>query len=231
MTPLCGLGEVIQGPRPKKHKQILIEEKEYAFLMKIQEKVSRLEKLVADQFQFRGLNSEVFSGLADPVFAFKAAAKEPKCIMIRDVCEHLTEKKSTEKVEYSKADKGKRKMFEEESHSNVVSATKVSSLSNLLDPGASSLFLDTNGGFERGQSSTTLNSSLMIDNAIPVHVADVMNFLYNSMMTLPDTPINSEGLMNINEVLLEFDEFEEMHLKKFQESPDKEYGSDKNESG
>lgn len=71
--PNYGLGEIVQGPKPKKRKKEVIEEAAYRSILELTQKVARLEHLVDNQLMFMGSKDEAFSLLANPEFAYKAA--------------------------------------------------------------------------------------------------------------------------------------------------------------
>lgn len=63
-----GFGEVIQGPKPKKQKKVVLEEHEYTALLKLKEKVLYLGRIVEEQIRFLGSKNEAFRGAADLFF-------------------------------------------------------------------------------------------------------------------------------------------------------------------
>lgn len=76
--PNYGRGEVIDDPKPKKRKRSVIEEREYAALIKLTEMVAYLENLVDSQLFKLEAQHEAFCLKADPIFAFKASATTQK---------------------------------------------------------------------------------------------------------------------------------------------------------
>lgn len=81
--PNFGFGEVIQGPKPKRQKRVVIEAKEYEALLKVSERMSYLENLVERQMAMMGSMEEAYTYKADPIFAVKASQAE-NCFLIKD---------------------------------------------------------------------------------------------------------------------------------------------------
>lgn len=104
-----GEGEVIQGPKPKKRKRVVIDEKDYEELLNLSKRVARLEKALEAQLHLVCPKEEAFTFLADPVFVVKACQRNPP-LKINDapLLSHSTS------GELSRHDKGKAKMHEED---------------------------------------------------------------------------------------------------------------------
>lgn len=112
-----GDGEIIQGAKPKKRKRVVLEEKEYEDLLRLNERVARLKNLMESQLKFLGAKDEAFSFKADPVFAFKAGQANPPLKIhegVIPVSIGLNSNQLLASNEPSKLDKGKSKMYAED---------------------------------------------------------------------------------------------------------------------
>lgn len=76
-----GDGEVIQSPKLKKRKRVVIGEKEYEALLKLSERVAHLKNMLDSQLNLLGAKDEAFSFKADPVFALKAGQALPPLVI------------------------------------------------------------------------------------------------------------------------------------------------------
>lgn len=71
--------------KPKKRKRAVIVEQDYAALLKLNARVSRLESLMDAHLLFMGTKEEAFSLRADPVFALKAGLMAPPLKITEDL--------------------------------------------------------------------------------------------------------------------------------------------------
>lgn len=78
--PNYGEGEIIQGPKPKKRKRVVIEKSEFDALLNLTERVARLEQIVASQVELMKAK-DVFNLRGDPSFALKLAQTWHTCSM------------------------------------------------------------------------------------------------------------------------------------------------------
>lgn len=66
VQPNFGLGEVIQGPKPKKKRKVVIEEQEYESLLILKEKIFKLEIILEEQLKMMNSISDAFMCRIDP---------------------------------------------------------------------------------------------------------------------------------------------------------------------
>lgn len=99
--------------KPKKGKRAVIKEKEYEDLVKLNARVARLESLIDSHLLFMGGKEDVYSLRADPVFALKAGLMAPPLKINEGLSSPPPQ--SSVHTESSKRDKGKSKMFVEDS--------------------------------------------------------------------------------------------------------------------
>lgn len=109
-----GLGEVIQGPKPKKCKKVLLEVSEYDALIKSAQRVDFLEKMLASQVEKMESKEDAYTGKADPVFAIKASTASQGIKIMEGNPAGM--KCSSQNVIHScpPGDKGKKKMYAED---------------------------------------------------------------------------------------------------------------------
>lgn len=112
VDPKFGNDEVIQGPKPKKRKREIIEEKDNEEIIKLKERVMYLENLVDHQLSLMGSKGDAFRGIADPVFSCKDAQLS-KGICIEEPVPNATISRTSSKAQAcAPKDKGKGKLID-----------------------------------------------------------------------------------------------------------------------
>lgn len=244
VTSVMGPGEVIQGPKPKKLKRVVIEANEYETLSKLNEKVARMKNLLEQQLLMMGSSSATYSGRADPVFALKATNKALTSQGMVSPLGPVGPVFKFEKGECSKQgqDKGKRKMWEdsEESIENekvsaqgsaliVVPSMVHNNAPVMVHSKAPDLNLgDSISKKETGPSVVSepvLESSKMISAPVVEEAnSNILSYLYNSIMNMVDPPLKMDDFMSVDEVMLEFALYEELQMFKSQDGPNNASG-------
>lgn len=241
-------GEVIQGAKPKKRKRVVIEEKEYEALLKLSERVARLEKSLEPQLNLMGSKDEAYSFIADPVFAFKAGQVLPP-LKINDGLPAISSGPSSipphsDPKELSSKDKGKAKMFDEDhiNPNDFCSKSLPQEPPQELVPEKIHLKFSENGSPSRTKSfqetsqaenslimhapdkDTLIESTTLINDhfTVPPHSlgTEAWGYLYDSLFNMVDPPICNNDLMSLEDALLEIAMFEDIKIKQDRQDND-----------
>lgn len=224
ILPNFGNGEVIDGPKPKRKKTIKIAEDEYWALNKVADRVDMMENQLQNQMVNMGVQDEAFNMRSDSVFAIKYDLST-QGIKFSDKGP-MPQQPMRASSSLIPNDKGKGKMYVEDTIPPLDSATLVSFQSTVVAenghttvPIQDSLHsMSSLGRISLPEvpivppSSPVLeqkkNASTQVDESL-ILGTEASEFMVQSVMGLIDKPIVSNELMEMDALMLEWALFEE----------------------